>query len=71
MVLLLIKKCQLIFLESSVYRSDRDLTEEDYIADINKNWYIHMRALPFAVFTILFFFHYIRTRYICANPEFF
>ena len=24
------------FLESSVYRSDRDLTEEEYIADINK-----------------------------------
>ena len=29
------------FLESSVYRSDRDLTGEEHIADINKNWYIH------------------------------
>ena len=30
-----------------------------------------MSALPFAVFTILLFFHYIQTRYICTNPEFF
>ena len=26
----------------SVYRSDRE--EEEYIADINKNWYIHART---------------------------
>ena len=58
------------FLESSVYQSDRDLTGEEYITDISKTG-IYMRALPFAVFTILFFFHYIRTRNICTDPEFF
>ena len=50
MLLLFINKCQLNFLESSVYRSDRDVTGEDYIADINKNWYIHAH-------TALCFFH--------------
>ena len=32
------------FLESSVYWSDRDLTGEDYIADINKNWFVRART---------------------------
>ena len=44
MLLLFINECQLnvwnqVFIEAIVY-----LTGEEYIADINKNWYIHART---------------------------
>ena len=51
-------------MESSVYQSDRDLTGEEYIADINENWYIHAHTALCCFHNIVLFHLYSNKIYL-------